>query len=458
MQNEHLSSERRKPSLLKMASYAGAAIGAVALASILALLLFPDPFVNRFIKPRIAEAFGEAYPAYSIHIGDMKYSVVQNRIECDSVALIAVDGAFAGSIGQSSVSAIDWMHLLWGGKLGPEDFGGVVLDAHDIALNFLQSNYGLHCQRLRLSVPDSEIVADVLDLHLLTDDEEFFRGSKFRTTRFSLATAQCSVAGVACLTLLEGAAYHARSVLIRDPFLDVLINKDKRSAKDTSYPVMPTEILASMQALLQVDSLRIMNGRVHYGERFAVGSQPAVISLDNMQVLAERTSSHGDNGAAVVVHAEGMFMKEGAINVRMMIPAGSPNFSFRYSGSLGRMDISALNPFLERAEQMRIVAGVLQSATFDITVTSGRASGNVRAVYRDLTFAAIDSKTGSQNGAADLFASFIANTFKIRGTNVPDNSGEMKLGTVKYTRQRDDPFFRFVWFALRSGVGDVVGF
>jgi hypothetical protein len=213
-----------------------------------------------------------------------------------------------------------------------------------------------------------------------------------------------------------------------------------------------------MQALLRVDSLRIMNGRVHYGERFAVGSQPAVISLDNMQVLAERTSSIGDNGAAVAVHAEGMFMKEGAMNVRMMIPAGSPNFSFRYSGSLGRMDISALNPFLETAEQMRIVAGVLQSATFDITVTSGRASGNVRAVYRDLTLAAIDRKTGSQNGAADLFASFIANTFKIRGTNVPDNSGAMKIGTVKYTRQRDDPFFRFVWFALRSGVGDVVGF
>jgi len=458
MENEHSPTEPRKPSLLRRASYAGAAVGALVLVGLLALLLFPDPFVNRFIKPRISGAFAEAYPAYSIRIGEMKYSVVQNRFEFDSIALNTVDGAFSGTIGRYSVSAIGWMPLLWGGQLGPEDFSGVVLDADDIALNFLQSNYRVHCQHLHLSVPDSEIVADALELHLLTDDEEFFRGSRFRTTRFSFATPQCSAIGVACLVLLQGESYHARSVLIRDPLLDVLINKDKPSARDTSYPLMPNEILASMQAILQVDSLRIMNGRVRYGERFAVGSQPAVISFDGMQVLAERIANHRDSVAAVVVRAQGMFMKEGAMNVRMVIPVGSPAFSFQYSGSMGRMDIRALNPFLETAEQMRIVTGVLQSATFDITVGSGHARGNVRAVYRDLILAAIDRRSGSQNGAADLFASFIANTFKIRGTNVPDNSGEMKIGRVKYMRQRDDPFLRFVWFALRSGVGDVVGF
>jgi len=41
---------------------------------------------------------------------------------------------------------------------------------------------------------------------------------------------------------------------------------------------------------------------------------------------------------------------------------------------------------------------------------------------------------------------------------MPDGSGAMKTGAVKYTRQRDDPFLRFVWFSLRSGLGDVVGF
>ena len=114
MQNEHPPTERRKLSPLKRVSYAGAAVGALVLVCVLALLLFPDPLVNRFIKPRITEAFAEAYPAYSIRIADMNYSVLKNRFGCDSVAVSAVDSTFSSTMGPFTVSGIGWMHLLWG--------------------------------------------------------------------------------------------------------------------------------------------------------------------------------------------------------------------------------------------------------------------------------------------------------------------------------------------------------
>ena len=57
-----------------------------------------------------------------------------------------------------------------------------------------------------------------------------------------------------------------------------------------------------------------------------------------------------------------------------------------------------------------------------------------------------------------MIASFVANNITIRTNNLPDKSGAIKIGKVAYARRRDDPFFGFVWFALRSGVGDVVGF
>ena len=108
-------------------------------------------------------------------------------------------------------------------------------------------------------------------------------------------------------------------------------------------------------------------------------------------------------------------MKAGTMTVLMSIPVASPEFSFQYSGSLSRMDLSALNSYLETADQMRIKAGVLQTATFEINVASGRASGNVRAVYRDLTLAAINEHTGSEKGFFDAIASFIANTSRSAG-------------------------------------------
>ena len=458
MKNEHPPPHRQKLSPLKIASYAGYAAGAIVLVCALALLLFPDPLVNRFIKPRIIKAFAEAYPAYSIRIADMNYSVLKNRFGFDSVALSAVSGTFSSHLGRFSVSGIDWMHLLWGGSLGLKDFADVGLDAQDIELKLPQSHYKLRCERLHASVPDSEIVVEALKFHPLGDDEQFFAGSEFRTTRFRLVVPHVRVKGLACLELLQGKTYRTRSVQIHDALLDVMVNKDKPNSKDTSSPLMPNEILSSIKKTLRVDSLSIMNGRLKYSERFEVGAKPAWITFDSMQVLAEGIANHGGRGAALVIHAQGKFLKLGTMNVLMTIPVASPEFSLQYSGSLSRMDLNPINSFLEVSDQMRIKAGVLEEVTFEINVASGHANGNVRGVYKDLTLAAIDKETGSQKGLSNGIASFIANTFKIRRTNVPDKSGSIKIGEVKYTRERDDSFINIVWFALRTGVRDVVGF
>jgi hypothetical protein len=458
MKKKHPSNGWRKLSPSKIASYAGIAVGAIVLVCVLTLLLFPNPLVNGFIKPRITKAFAEAYPAYSVRIAAMHYSVFKNRFGFDSVALSAVDGTFSGKMSSFSVSGVAWMHLLWGGSLVPKDFANSVVDAHNIVLNLPKSLYELRCGLLHVSVPDSEIGVESLKLHPPGDDEQFFAGSEFRKTRFRLVVPHARVMGLACLELLQGKNYRTRSAQIHDAFLDVLINKDKPFPKDSSSPPMPDEMLSSLKGTLQVDSLSIMNGSLKYGERFAVDSMPALITLDSMHVLAEGIANHGRRGAAIVIHAEGSFMKAGRMNLLMSIPIASPAFSFTCSGSLSSMDINAFNSFLETSEQMRIKAGFLQEATFEMRIDSGSASGNVRIVYKDLSVAAINKQTGSEKGFADGIASFIAKTFKIRGTNVPDQLGSMKIGEVKYARKRNEFFLEFTWFALRSGVGDVVGF
>ncbi len=446
------------PAPLIIASYTGFVAGALVLVCFLALLLFPDPLVNRFLKPRISAAFVEAFPAYSIRIADMHYSLLTNRIGCDSVRLDAVDGSLSSTMGPSSVSGIGWMHLLLGRSLVPDDLADVVVAAHDIDLRLPTSQYEIHCRLLRLSVADSAIVVEGVQLHPSGDDGQFFAESKFRRTRFRVSVPYARVAGLACFDILEAKTYRCRSAQLQDLFLDVLIDKDKSSARDTSPPPMPGEMLSSINGALRIDSLMIMNGRLRYAEQFVVGAKPALITLDSMDVLALGIDNQRDTAAAMIVHAEGTFMKAGSMRVLMTIPDVSADVSMQYSGSLSKMDLRALNPFLEPAEQQRITAGVLQSSTFAINVSSGHASGIVHANYRGLVLAAINKKTGSEKGFADGMASFIANTFKIHGTNEPDKSGESKTGTVKYVRQNGDPFFRFVWFALRSGVGDLVGF
>jgi hypothetical protein len=434
------------------------AAGAIVLIFVLALQLFTDPLVNRFIKPKIIKAFTEAYPAYSIRIADMNYSILKNRFGFDTIALSAVDGTFSGKMGESSVSGIHWMHLLRGKNLELKDLANADLGAQDIDLNLPRTHYVFYCKRLHVSVLDSVMVAESLKVHPLVDDDAFFAGSKFRRTRLSIVAPHCSVMGLACLELLQGKSYRARSVHIQDALLDILVNKYNPDSRDTSGPFMPNEILCSIKKTLQVDSLSFKNGWLKYSEGFVLGSRPAFVTFDNMQVLAERIANNGGRDAVLVIHAQAKFVDAGTMKVLMRIPVASPEFSFHYSGSLSKMDLSPINSMLEISDQMRIKTGVLQEATFDINVVAGRASGTLRGVYNDLTLAAIDRQTGSEKAFSNVIKTFVANKFKILKTNVPDKSGSMKIGQVKYTRQPDDPFIQFAWFALRTAVRDVVGF
>jgi len=189
-----------------------------------------------------------------------------------------------------------------------------------------------------------------------------------------------------------------------------------------------------------------------------IGSAPAEVTFDSIQMSAKGITNHAAPGATAVIHAQGNFMKTSTMKILMVIPVASPEISFRYSGSLDRMDATRLNSFLEVGENLRIKSGTLQNATFDVNVTASRASGTVRMMYRDLNIAVLNSRTGSERGASNRITSYIANAMKIRGTNMPDKSGSMKIGEVKYARKPDDTFLQLVWFSLRSGVGDVVGF
>ena len=449
---------RNKLSPQKVAAYASLAVGIIVLVCVLVFLFFPDTYINGYFKNQIIKAFTRAYPAYSIRIAGVHYNIWENRIGCDGIALTSIDSTFSCSIGKFSVSGIAWLQILWRGDIASKDLNGSVADAREIVLTFRQPQYELRCGRLRVSVPDSEILAEALELHPLVGDDKFFASSKFRRTRFRIVLPQCRVTGADCRGLLQGKIYRARSVKVNDASFDILVNMDTPYNKNSSRPLMPNEGLSWINKITQVDSLNIINGRLKYAERYIIGSAPAEVTFDSIQLLTEGITNHAAPGATAVIHAQGNFMKTSAMKILMAIPVASPEISFRYSGSLDLMDATRLNSFLEVGEGLRIKSGILQRATFDVNMTSGRASGTVRIMYRNLTIAFRNSHTGSERGVLNRITSFITNAMKIRGTNMPDKSGSMKTGEVKYTRKRHDTFLQLVWFSLRSGVGDVVGF
>ena len=444
----------RKLSLRRLSAFVGAAIGALLLAVAVLILVFGGALLSRYGKGKAERAFAEAHPGYTLRIGQLDYSLAANRLVAQSVTLSGTNTIL--KVGQITLRGVRWVRLLRGEAALADVFARASLEATNLDVEFPQEHYGIRCQRLQASVPDSELIAEGTELRPLAGDEAFFAAHTYRTPRFHVVLPECRVLGLAYGEALQGSSYRARSIHFSRPSVDALINRDKLPEPFVKSPLMVHEALASIRQPLQVDGLSITNGHFSYSERLAVGANPAVLTFTSVSLLAEGIANRGEAAAAIQLRGQGDLMDDGTMKAEMSIPITPSDFSLHYSGSLTAMDLTRLDAFLELAEHTRIKSGSVQEASFEIDVTAGHARGHLRAVYRDLEIAVLDKQTGSAAGLVDRVSSFFANALKVRNANTLEASGANKEGLVDYTIRPDDEFQQFVWFALRTGVLDII--
>ena len=448
----------RKISPRKFVKTVSIIAGIIFFVSVLILVLFPDPFINTIAKNKITTAFADAYPEYSLQVGEMHYSVWNNRLDCDSIMLNTKDPNFTCSLDSFSVSGINWIKILFQSDFNPNILSSSVIDGQNIVFNFLKSQEELRLGKLYISVMDSVIISDSIKYHPSRNDVQFFANSQFRQTRSRLDISQIKILGFDFLSFLKGDTYSARKIIIHEVFADVLLNKDKPKDENEPNPLMPNEILSSIKKIINIDSLEITNGRLKYSERFEINAIPGVITFNKFNILVSGISNQTAKPETTIILANGLFMNTAPMKVFMAIPLTSKKFSLRYSGTVGKMDVSKLNVFLEPVENRHIQSGIIQSAYYSINVNSGKASGNLRVAYTDLSLAISNKDFGFDLGLFNHISNFIGDMFIIRTTNIPDENGLMKTGEINYTRNPGEYFFQYLWLSLRSGVADVVGF
>jgi hypothetical protein len=432
----------------------GLGLGATLLAVAVFILIFGGTILNGYGKRKVECAFAAAHPGSVLQIGKLDYAVGADRLVAQSVTLRAASTTL--KIGEISLTGVRWVRLLGGTAAPAEVLAQARLEATNIAVEFSQAHYRIRCARLRASVPESELIAEGTDLRPLAGDEEFFGAHEFRTPRFRVVLPKCQVLGLAFGEMLRGTSYQARSVQIFHPIFDALVDRDKLPPPLVKSPLMVHEVLASVRQPLQVGRLSITDGLLRYCERLAVGAAPAVLTIGAVSLAGEGIANRGGATAAIQLRGQGDLMNTGTMKVLMTIPIQPPDFSLHYSGTLGAMDLTRLDAFLEIAEHTRIKSGRVQEAAFEIDVTAGQARGRVQAVYANLEFAILDQVTGSEKGLDHRVASFLANELKYRSANPAGAAGEKKEGKVNFTRRPEDEFQQFAWFALRSGALDVV--
>jgi hypothetical protein len=150
-------------------------------------------------------------------------------------------------------------------------------------------------------------------------------------------------------------------------------------------------------------------------------------------------------------------MEQAPLKLALELPVQPGEQSLRYSGALGRLDLTRLNPFLAISAGTRLESGIAYEAAFEAEGSTGRVGGVFRGAYEGLELVFLDRATQSEQGVLNRIKSALADSLVVRNRNMPTENGAMKVGRIDYTAKPHGNFFRFLWFGVRSGLLDLLG-
>ena len=313
--------------------------------------------------------------------------------------------------------------------------------------------------QMRANLTDSTLALDSVVVGPTLPDAEWFRQQKQRRdlVRMQLDSARLRGIDYRRLGSIEGGVV-AHRVEVFDFRVHVTSDKNLPASPTKKKRRTPQQFFATMDRPVAIDTAVVTGGRIAYTERGVGKSATGTMTWDKVHAeIVNLKSSATASGTAppTVIKASALLLGKGKLETVFEIPLTAPQYDMKYSGSLGPMDMAALNAFAEPVMGAKVTSGALQSVHFSVVVRNGRSSGQITPLYRDFKLQLTDKKANFVKKAGLAIVSLFANTFKVRGDNVNKPGDSPEVGRINYPYSATATLPQFLWYALRQGLGDV---
>ncbi len=311
---------------------------------------------------------------------------------------------------------------------------------------------------IEASTRDSLVRIDSFVVTPTVSKEEFSRRITFRRDRFEARIAGIRLGGLDINALVEESTFRAGGLAIDSAFIDVFKDKNVLEDPNKPAPLLPHEALQAIGIPVHFDSVAVRTADIVYRELEVDGALEGVARFERVNLIGYRIDSEPDTslagGGAALLYARAIFQGAGQLLVAFELPLHGSTFDIRYHGTLSAMPADPVSPLLTNLKGIRIQSGYVDSLAFDIRVLDARADGEVRVGYHDLKMDFVD-KTDRSKRFQDRLKTFFVNGLLIHDSNPAGPDDSLRVGKTAYVRDKD-PFFRFLWRALRDGLKESV--
>jgi hypothetical protein len=318
--------------------------------------------------------------------------------------------------------------------------------------------YAYKIKYLKLSTLKSQLNVEGLQLEP-AKTEVFFNKSSH--DRFGLNIDSLQLNHFDFLSYHKYRRLTATSLILNTGTISVFNNPNK--TKDSTIDkviTFPNVMIHKMGMDLNIDTLRVHRINVEYSEFNRKSKKIGTVTFNN-------TSGHfynvTTNEAAIAhnnitaVQLTTYFMNHGRLDVQFAFNLTDKDAAFTYKGTLGAMNMQALNPAVMPLAMVKASSGTIKLLKFDIQANSKVFKGNVAFLYNDLKVNIFQADTANDRLKKRSFMSMFANLFVIKRNNPDKDDETARSAVVNYLRPKEAPFFKTMWKTLLEGIKPCVG-
>jgi len=240
--------------------------------------------------------------------------------------------------------------------------------------------------------------------------------------------------------------------------MELNVFRDKR--KEFRHVKRPTfqDMIYNYPGTINIDSIGILNGNIVYTEHAEEASEKGSISFDEINATIYKITNdtiYKTEKAYLRLNATALLMGKSKISVLLKARIFDSQNTFSVNGTLSEMEVSELNPFLEKNVFITISSGKMKAMNFSFSANNTKASGNVKLLYQGLNLTVINKQTGGTTAIKEQIKSAIANIIVMKSNPMPGK--EVRPGIIEFDRDPERFLFNYCFKAIMSGIKSSLG-
>ena len=317
--------------------------------------------------------------------------------------------------------------------------------------------YTFKIKSLRLSTQASKLEIEGLDMQPVKTNVFFEKSPR---DRFDVHLDSLQLTHFDYLSYHKYRLINASHMTLTRGSLNLFSNPNNQPTKTDRVRTYPNFGLKEIRADLNIDTIDANHINIAYTELNHKSNKTGTITFNNssgrfLNITTNKAALLKNNICTAQISSS--FMNKGKLNVLFSFNLTADNVPFSYKGSLGPMDLSAINPAIMPLGLIKINNGKLSRFEFDIQADSSVSKGKISLLYNDLKVTVLKADTVNDKLKHMTIASLFANIMVLKHDN-PDSPGEIPRSfNVTYYRPKDFPFFKNIWHTLLEGIKPSIG-